>query len=179
MASSATKKGNRGQRKAIKLIESWTHKKFKSSSQSGMAGWNHDPHKGDVLCDTEGHYFPFCVEVKNYKDINFCQLIQPDLKGVTILEFWKQCSGDAVFTKKIPMLLMRFNNLPADFFFVVVTQEFAKAIHFELTLSNAGLKSLRYHDYKTDLSLMIMPSNQFFNTNYKEVKKTAKTFLKA
>lgn len=151
---------------------------MKSSSQSGMPGYNHDPHKGDILCDTEGHYFPFTVEVKNYKEINFCQLLQSNIKDPLILEFWAQCSGDAKRCKKIPMLLMRFDRLPRDFFFVVVTQEFAKMIHVELAIANKGLKSLRYQDYKEDLALMVMPSDQVFKSDYKAIRKIAKNHLK-
>jgi hypothetical protein len=182
MASKATQKGNRGQNKAIDLIEKWTGKKFKSSAQHGMPGYNLDPHVGDILCATEGHYFPFCIEVKNYADINFSHLLQPNIKNVTILEFWDQVAGDAKNTKKVPILLMRTTNnrLPADFFFLVVTQEFAKLCHIELGVANADdLVSLRYHDYSKDEPLMILRSDQFFRTDYKNIKEIAKTHKKS
>lgn len=175
MASTATQKGNRGQNKAREILQKWSNKKFKSSAQHGMPGYNYDPHKGDILCDTEGHYFPFTVEVKNYRDINFCQLLQPNLKNILILDFWEQCAGDAKKCKKIPMLLMRFDRLPSNFFFVVITQEFAKLIHSTLPVD---LVSLRYHDYSRGIALMILRSHQVFNSNYKEVKKIAKTHIK-
>lgn len=179
MASKGTQKGNRGQNKARVVIKNWAKKKFKSSSQSGMPGYNHDPHKGDILCDTEGHYFPFTVEVKNYREINFCQLLQPNLKNVLILDFWKQCAGDAKICKKVPMLMMRFNGLPKNFFFVVITQEFAKLIHLDLALANEeSLVSLRYQDYGTSTALMIMRSDQVFRSDYKDIKKIAKNHIK-
>lgn len=175
MASTGTQKGNRGQRKAIECLKKWARKKFKSSSQSGMPGYNHDPHKGDILCDTEGHYFPFCVEVKNYREIDFSHLLRPGKKGVLVLEFWAQCAGDAKRTKKVPMLMMRYDRLPSDFFFIVITQEFAKLIHHILPPT---FKSLRFHDYKTNLALMIFGSDEFFLSNYKETKTIAKKYLK-
>lgn len=177
MASTGTEKGNRGQRKAVGVLVKWARKRFKSSSQFGGGGYNLDPHKGDILCDTEGHYFPFCVEVKNYRDINFCQLLVPGLKGIKILEFWDQCLGDAKRNKKVPMLMMRFDNLPADFFFVVLTQEYAKLLHTEGLLPE-GFRSLRYHNYKNGRALMIFDSYQFFKSNYKEVKAYTKKYLK-
>lgn len=177
MASTATQKGNRGQNMARDVLQDWTHKKMKSSSQSGMPGYNHDPHKGDILCNTEGHYFPFTVEVKFYKEINFCQLLQPNIKNVLILEFWDQVSFDANKCKKVPMLMMRFNGLPKDFFFVVLTQAFAKLTHIERCYGG-DLKSLRFHDYSKGEPLMILPSNQFFQTDYKNVKQIAKKHIK-
>lgn len=178
MASTATQKGNRGQRAAISVIKKWTHKKFKSSAQYGGGGYNMDPHKGDVLCDTEGHYFPFTVEVKFYKEINFCQLLQPNLKNVLILDFWAQCLGDAKRCKKIPMLMMRFNGLPKDFFFVVIDQHFLSLIEPQIRLWAVDTKILFYEDRERDLFLALMPSTDFFATKYKEVKKIAKTHIK-
>lgn len=178
MASTAVQKGNRGQRKAVDCLRKWARKKFKSSAQYGGGGYNLDPHKGDILCDTEGHYFPFTVEVKNYKEINFCQLLQPKLKNVLILDFWAQCEGDAQRCKKVPMLMMRFNGLPADFFFIVITSEFYARLNM-LTRALNCRKTLEFWDKDKGAALMIMPSNEFFRMNYKEVKLEARKYLKA
>lgn len=172
MASTATQKGNRGQLMARDVLKKWTHKKMKSSSQSGMPGYNHDPHKGDILCDTEGHFFPFTVEVKFYKDINFCQLLQPNLKNVLILEFWHQVAFDAHKCQKVPMLMMRFNGLPKNFFFVVVRFNF----YIQIKQVIGELKTITYQDGKE--CLVIMDSTDLFESNYKEVKKIAKTQIK-
>jgi hypothetical protein len=182
MASTATQKGNRGQNKAREVLAKWARKKFKSSNQSGMPGYNHDPHKGDILCDTEGHYFPFTVEVKNYAKIQFNHLLQPNVKVSDIETFWRQCEGDAKRCKKIPMLLMRYDRLPADFFFVVITNHFASAIGLDLSLANSDLKHIRYYSYpkdRNDVSLRIFGSDQFFKSDYKAVKKVAKSYLKS
>lgn len=182
MASRGKEKGNRAQRVARDLVEKWTNKKFKSTSSDSIAGgvgWNREPHKGDLKCDTEGHFFPFSVEVKHYAEIDFAHLLVPDIKNIAILEFWKQCSEDAKLQNKVPILMMRYDRLPADFFFVVITQPFAKLIHEELTYSFEDIKSLRFHDYKTDDPIMILQSNQFFATDYKVVKKIAKLHIKS
>lgn len=161
------------------VLQKWTHKKMKSSSQSGMPGYNHDPHKGDILCDTEGHLFPFTVEVKFYKDINFCQLLQPNLKNVLILEFWDQVSGDAKICKKVPMLMMRFNGLPKDFFFIVITERFFQQILLELQVASPdNLTTLQYKNYTLLEPLVLMGSDFFFAPDYKEIKKIAKTHIK-
>lgn len=176
MASKGTQKGNRGQRKAIQCLKKWARKKFKSTSQSGMPGYNHDPHKGDILCDTEGHYFPFCVEVKNYREIDFSHLLRPGKQGVLVLEFWAQCSSDAKNVKKIPMLMMRYDRLPADFFFIVVTEEFCG----RLSMFDKALcikKKLTFWD-RNGQNLIIIGSDQFFQLDYKETKLIAKKYLK-
>lgn len=174
MASTATQKGNRGQLMARDVLQGWTHKKMKSSSQSGMPGYNHDPHKGDILCNTEGHFFPFTVEVKFYKEINFCHLLQPNIKLPLIIEFWAQCFGDAKICKKIPMLMMRFNGLPKDFFFVVIEHKFMNHIYGLFTPS---ISCLEYHS--PEESLVLLRSDQFFSLDYKEIKRIAKTQIKA
>lgn len=171
-------KGNRGERVAAEVFQKWTGKTFSKVPRSGGLHWKTANSIGDIICTTEGHYFPFAIEVKNHKEIDFAQLLIPDLKGVKILEFWEQCSRDAERGKKIPLLLMRYDRLPKEFFFVVMTQEMAKLFHTELALTNSDLKSLRFHDYKTDQPLMILQSTQFFKTDYKTIKAIAKTHLK-
>lgn len=183
MASKGKEKGNRAQRVARDLVEKWTHKKFRSTSSDSMAGgvgWNREPHKGDLKCITEGHFCPFSFEVKHYAEIDFAHLLVPGIKNVAILDFWAQCVDDSQRQKKIPILMMRYDRLPADFFFIVVTQKFAKLIHDELDFRNlSDLKSLRFHDYMTDDPIMILQSIQFFATDYKVVKKIAKTHIKS
>jgi hypothetical protein len=185
MAVNSRKKGKKGEKVAAEVLAKWTKKKFASTPSSGGLQWRTSLAKGDVVCTTEGHYFPFCVEVKNHKEINFAHLLTPlrktrDKSGVAkILEFWSQASRDAKAANKIPMLLMRYDNLPRDFFFVVVTQEFAKLIHTEISLGYPGMKTLRYHDYKTNTALMIFSSHEFFASTYKPIKLKAKTYLKS
>lgn len=177
MASTATQKGNRGQRMAVDVLKKWTHKKMKSSSQFGMGGFNFDPHKGDILCYTEGHFFPFTVEVKFYKDINFCQLLQPNLKNVMILDFWDQVAGDAKICKKVPMLMMRFNGLPSDFFFVVIETDFWEKVNIFHRALNIR-RTITFWEMDKGLKLKLIGSDQFFKINYKEVKKVAKEHIK-
>lgn len=178
MAINSRNKGNKGERKAAALFKTWTGKEFARTPSSGGLSWKSSNSKGDVVCTSEGHYFPFVVEIKTHKEIDFSHLLVPGIKNVKILEFWEQADRDAKKANKIPMLLMRYDRLPADFYFLVVTQEFAKLCHVELTSSIPGFTSLRYHNYKTNQALMVFSSKEFFMTNYKTVKKIAKTYLK-
>lgn len=175
MAINTRKKGNRAQKNVINVISKWANKKFKSSKQFGGPNWNHDPHVGDILCDTEGHFFPFCIEVKFYEKIDFSHLLVPKIKNIQILDFWKQCTDDARNTQKVPILMMRYNGLPKEFFFLVTTQEFAKMVH---DLLPKNVKTLRYHNYYDNKPIMIFRSTQFLKTDYKAVKALAKTHIK-
>lgn len=174
MASKGTQKGNRGQRKAIQCLKKWARKKFKSTSQSGMPGYNHDPHKGDILCDTEGFYFPFSIEVKNYREIDFSHLLVPGIKNILILDFWKQCLFDANSQKKIPMLMMRYDRLPSDFFFIVVDYQFFEFCIFPFFSKNQ--KALIYNN--AEYNLAIIPSNWLFDIPYKRLHKIFKNYNK-
>lgn len=170
-------KGARGERNVAKLLETWTNRKFAKTPASGGLQWKTSNSKGDVVCTTEGHYFPFCIEVKSYSKIDFSHLLTPNIKNIEILDFWDQCQRDAKKCCKVPMLLMRYNGLPKEFYFLVTTQEFAKLMHPELAMSNIGLHSLRYSDYSKPLHLMIMRSSEVFKTQYKTIKQIAKEHI--
>jgi hypothetical protein len=173
MASKGKEKGNRGQRLARDLMEKWTGKKFASTASEGGIGWNKDPHKGDLCCKTEGHYFPFSVECKFYEKIDFSHLLVPGIKNVAILDFWAQCIDDAKRQKKIPMLMIRYNGLPKDFFFVILHKDFYHALDIWAKLTTRI--SLEFWDRDKKEKIIILSSREFFSTNYKSVKKIAKT----
>ena len=116
-------KGNRGERDIAKLLSDWTGKKFSRTPSSGGLQWKKDNVKGDITSTEEGFYFPFCVEVKFHKKIDFSHLITPGIKNIDILDFWKQCYRDASLCNKIPLLFMRYNGLPKDFWFTVIPKD--------------------------------------------------------
>jgi hypothetical protein len=178
MAINSRTKGAKAERVAAKVIEKWTGKKFAKTPASGGLGWKKANVAGDIVCTTEGVFFPFCVEIKSYSKIDFSHLLTPGIKNIEILDFWAQCSRDAEKAGKIPLLMMRYNGLPKEFFYVVTTQGFAKEIHPILALGHPGMVSLRYHNYKTNVALMIMRSDEFFRSDYKPIKKIAKTIIR-
>lgn len=173
MAINSRRKGAKAEREAAKVLKQWTGKTFAKTPASGGLNWKKSNVAGDVVCTKEGHYFPFCVEVKAHAKIDFAHLLQPGIKNVDILDFWNQANRDALKANKEPMVMMRYNGLPKQFYFVIISQSTAKTLH-EKHFSGNRLTTLRYHDYQNNLSLMIFKSTEFFTLPYKEVRKTVK-----
>lgn len=172
MAINSRSKGAKNERKIAALFSTWTKRKFAKTPASGGLNWKSSFSKGDIVCTVEGHYFPFCIEAKFYDKIDFSHLLTPGIKNCDILKFWEQCSRDAKICKKVPLLFMRYNGLPADFYFVVMDVLFYAYMqeHFkpEVTLVFEREK----------FGLVIIRSNDFFNTKYKKIKLDAKTYIK-
>ncbi len=169
------RKGAKNERNLAKAFEQWTGRKFAKSPASGGLHWKSSHVAGDIVCCKEGHYFPFCIEGKSYSKIDFSHLLNPKIKNCDILDFWSQAKRDAKEVNKIPMLLMRYNSMPKDFWFLVVTQDYAKSLH---ELLPKDMVTLRYHDYKTNTALMIFRSTDFFKIPYKQTKILTKKYIK-
>lgn len=168
-------KGCKNERTAAELVSKWTNRKFARTPSSGGLNWKSANSKGDIVCTTEGHFFPFCLEIKAHKEIDFSHLLNPKIKQPKIFEFWEQCTRDATKAKKIPILMMRYNGMPADFFFVTMELRMASILFpNELPFKRV----LTYQTEKEGYSLLIIPSPDFFNTSYKAVKKIAKAYVK-
>lgn len=164
-------KGNRNERGAAALITTWTGRKFERTPSSGGLQWKASFSKGDIVCTVEGHRFPFCVEVKAHREIDFSHLLNPKVKNVKVLEFWAQCLRDAEKCDKVPMLLMRYDMMPKNFFFLVLPTEFYGKLIGPRLLGTTTIK------YKGKYNLTIIPSDQFFRFSYKEIKLLAKEYL--
>lgn len=162
------RKGARNENKIAKLFEIWTNKKFAKTPASGGLNWKHTMVAGDIVCTTEGHYFPFCIEAKTYQDINFIHLLDTKKKGVKVKEFWEQCLTDSKKANKVPLLLMRYNGMAKDLHYVMMTHEFYTN-HFGYKLKTYVV--IKIKDYP---KLILTPSNEFFQSNYKQIKKTLK-----
>lgn len=169
-------KGNRNERVAAELMSTWTKRKFSRTPSSGGLNWKSANSKGDVVCTAEGHFFPFCVEVKAHKDIDFSHLLNPKIKNIKILEFWEQCKRDAGKCNKIPLLLMRYDNMPSEFFFAVIDYEFYSKLNIFQKLLHV-YTTFVFWDRKKKIKLTIMRSTEFFTLPYKEVKRVAKKFI--
>lgn len=158
-------KGNRAERVAAEVLGKWTGKKFARVPSSGGLQWKNTNAKGDIVCTEEGHFFPFCVEVKNYREINFEHLLYS--KKAKIMEFWQQCERDAKIANKIPLLMMRYDGLPSSFFFII----FKRLHQHELDFVGKGLH-VEVHN------LIILTTNDFQNNPYKVIKPLAKSICK-
>lgn len=162
-------KGCKGERDLAKVLEKWTKKTFARTPSSGGLSWKTTNAKGDIVCTKEGHYFPFCVENKSYKELNFQHpLILPNAE---ILKFWEQCKRDAEIAKKVPLLTMRYNGMAKGLYFIIVKYKDFLRMGFEL-----GNANLYYNPW---FDIIIMPSNILFESSYKIIKENLKTSKKS
>jgi hypothetical protein len=127
----------------------------------------------------EGHYHPFCWEIKAHREIDFSHLLIPEIKNVKIHEFWAQCRRDAEKCNKVPMLLMRYDRLPSDFFFLGIPTGFYIYLSKKLTFSQFPINRViraRHTEFKNNIT--VVDSREFFKTNYKVIKELTKQYLK-
>lgn len=170
MAVNRRQKGNRGEKMAASVIMKWTKKKFmRAETNNSIHMITADNSKGDIICKTEGHYWPFCTEVKFYEDLNFQHLLY--LPNPKILDFWNQCTNDAKRCNKCPLLMMRYNGLPKDFFFVAIPLKiyylyFAKALKRSITFQIDAL------------GIVIFTSSDLLKIPYKEIRKEIRNLYK-
>jgi len=169
------KKGAKNERDISKLLEKWTNKKFARTPSSGGLNWHaRSSISGDIVCTTEGHYFPFSIEVKFHKEINFEHLLYID--NPEVMKFWAQAFSDAKKAGKIPLLFMRYNGLPKDFHFVAMDSP----IFVKLVVENWGIipftNFLKVKHPKGNIT--IIKSVDLFKLSYKSLRKSAKQWLK-
>lgn len=164
------KKGAKGEKKALVTLEAWTSKKFARVPSSGGLNWHNNISSGDVICVTEGHYFPFTVEVKNYAEINFNHLFY--LEKADILKFWDQAVRDAERVKKVPLLMMRYDRLPGDFFFIAIPRDIYNKF-FREYMDDTDVRFV-----SENYGICLMSSKAFFKAPYKEIRKPITKYMK-
>lgn len=172
MAINSRNKGAKNERNIAKLFEKWTGKKFAKTPASGGLQWQSANSKGDIVCTTEGHYFPFCIECKSYNKIDFSHLLTPGIQNIDILDFWRQAERDALKANKVPILMMRYNGLPKDFHYLALPIEFWRLLKLNNTLN------LHYFNPLRKIDIVIIRSTDLFKGDYKEIKFLTKKFLK-
>lgn len=170
MGINSRKKGQRGEKKAKEVLQKWTGMEFARVPASGGLRWKKaDNITGDVVCTDPLHRFDFCIESKNYKDINFSHLIIPNVNSRIIDEFWVQCTSDAERGMKIPLLLMRYDNIrPGDFFFAMMYFRDFKLLRPLIQLNSRYLKVGK---------LVILSSLDLFNSDYTKVKQITEKLI--
>lgn len=131
-------KGQKGEKMAIAFLASWTKLEFARTPSSGGLRWKKAENiAGDIVCTSKNKLFPLSIEVKFTRDINFEHLLyhkanKKEKRLVSrIEEYWMQAKSDAARAEKIPILLMRYNNMPKDFFFVMISRTFYDVIVYE------------------------------------------------
>lgn len=159
------KKGAKAERKVAALLKEWTGREFSRTPASGGLRWKNANVIGDIVCTEERHFFPFAIEVKFYRDINFEHLFY--LEDSKILKFWKQATGDAKRGEKLPLLFMRYNGMPSDFWIVAMRIMDFRKFHRYMQLTRP------YAIYRGDKNLVLMSSYCLFEGDYKRIRKLA------
>ena len=172
--ANSKRKGNKFEREVAKWLTSWTGFKFQRTPYSGANHMSRDL-ASDIMCADErhAHRCRISVECKSYRDIRFEHILL-GTKGSEIEKFWRQAERDAIRSKKVPMLIMRYNSMPKEEFFLVVDSDLADGFLTE------GMYDHRFMAISTpELSLYVfMASAVKKEVSYKDIHKLAKNLLK-
>ena len=128
--TNSKKKGSKWERDVCKFMKEWTGYEFSRTPASGGLRWHKkDDIVSDVICTDEkhGHRLPGAIECKFYKDLKFEHILLGN-DSCKILEFWEQANRDADRAKKLPLLIMRYNNMPKMEAFLMLDKEVANSI---------------------------------------------------
>lgn len=175
------KKGSKNERDVCKWWKEWTGFEFSRVPSSGGLRWSRTTDTtGDIICSDQKHFlkFPFSIEAKNYKDLNFEHLLL-DNKNIKILEFWKQAKGDGERGNKEPILMMRYNGMKKNEYFFVLDSKTSEVFIKTLTEKKRQLipqMSLRTRDNKENLTILM--ASDVISMDYKEIYKTIRKQLK-
>ena len=166
MAINGRRKGARAERQLAALFTKWSGLKFSRTPSSGGLNWKAAHTKGDIVCTEEGHYFPFCIEAKFHNNVNFEHLLY--LPVPEIMKFWSQCSRDAQKANKMPLLFIRYNGLPKNFWFIMLKADDYKAIH-------PRIRPGKYFKVFSTEIYVIMTPQKLFGSDYKALRKLVLT----
>lgn len=179
MKTNSKNKGSRFERTVAKWFEDWTGYKF--SRTPGSGGWAKAKDSfGDIVCTDEKHSrrFPFSIECKNYKDINFEHILL-GTKTCKVKSFWDQAVHDAGRCNKIPLLIVKYNGMPKDEGFLIVDGRVADIIASHLSVVSESARFMYVANRNLDIEVTIfmlsdIRHNVDYPTLYKEVKKLIK-----
>lgn len=175
MAINSRKKGARNERKITALFKDWTGYDFARTPASGGLRWKHNESIiGDLVCSDQRHSpkFPFTIEAKSYSDINFEHLISQNSK-VKILDFWSQACNDAERAKKIPLLMMRYNQMERDLHYLCMPWKFFDLAKGDFKFNYGYLKYMG-----VEVAFVMMSSKDFFDSDYETIRLLGRKFLK-
>lgn len=97
-------KGSAFEAKIAKLFTEEFDKDFKRVPLSGALEWM----KGDIICIQDTAWFPYTIECKHYKEINWNSLLTA--KSTEMYKFWEQTLREAEVMKKKPLLVFRWDR---------------------------------------------------------------------
>ena len=171
MAINGKKKGNKAERALCKWWTEWSGLEFSRVPQSGGLRWQKkDDIVGDIIITDErqSRRFPFSIESKSYSDLRFEHIVL-GLSKVKVLEFWKQAKEDAIRSEKFPILFMRYNNMKANTWFVMLRYEEFKF--------NSDIDQIEYPYFDLYIEkerVIIMNSNDLLKADYQNFIKKLK-----
>ncbi len=175
MAINSRKKGSKNERDICKWWERWTGFDFDRVPASGGLRWGRTTDTaGDIICSDKKHFlrFPFSIECKAHKEINFEHLLLGNKKN-KVREFWEQATSDSDRAGKLPILMMRYNGMKGGEYFILLPEglsNFLKENHRELWFMDIHTDELR--------ACVFMASQVINYVDYSTVNKLGRLLLK-
>lgn len=174
-------KGSKNERDVCKWWKDWTGFDFSRVPSSGGLRWSRTTDTtGDIICSDSKHFlrFPFSIECKSYKDINFEHILLGN-KNVKILEFWQQACEDAQRGNKLPILMMRYNGMKKGDYFFVVSPQMGQLIFDSMGMvERIGIPRMIISTHEIGLNIF-MASDILRLSNYTKVYKESRKRLKS
>jgi len=162
MGINSKKKGNRNELRGAKLWQAWTGWEFSRVPASGGLRWKKtDDITGDIICTEKGIYdFRFSIELKFHNEIEFNYLLL-NMKKNPVIKFWNQCKEDAERGDKVPILFMRYNGMPRDVYYVVISHKLFLRLKKYIKFS--------YGFLKYNKEFVIFNSVDLFNSDFTKI----------
>ena len=104
MTNKSKIKGGIYEAKIAKLLTKELGKEFRRVPLSGSI----DFMKGDVFVPSDTAWFPYVIECKHYKELNFTNLLTA--KSNELYSFWAQVQEEAKTMDKLPLVIFRWNR---------------------------------------------------------------------
>ena len=104
MANKSKIKGSAYEAKIKRYLNSHFDIEFERMPLSGSIEYL----KGDLWTPHDTAAWPYCIECKHYKDIQWNNLLTA--KTTDILQFWRQAVREAEVMRKWPLLIFRWNR---------------------------------------------------------------------
>lgn len=170
------KKGSRFERVIGKWFTDWSGFKFERN-RAGSGAWHSNKDSvSDITCTDErhAHRCKISIECKSYKDIKFEHVLL-GTKGSEIEKFWGQALNDALRSNRVPILVMRYNSMPKNEFFMVVDERLSQVF---LVSKMKDERWMSINISKSKILYIFMASSVSKLVSYKDVHKVAKQSLR-
>jgi len=98
-------KGTAFEAKIVKILNSeFSNIQFERVPLSGAISYL----KGDIWTPHDTAVWPWCIEAKHYKEVNWNSLLTA--KSADMFTFWEQATREAEIMKKKPLLIFRWDR---------------------------------------------------------------------